>query len=174
MFTSIVVAIDGSSHAVRALSVAAELAARDDAELGIIYVVDSNISGLPKGLFELSRTEHIIDPSPNLFANLESAQLDTFQAAADAAQESQRLVYQLAEHIVEDAERNARIDGAEKITTQIGIGNPVEEILDFANKQQADSIVTGQRGMGALKSLLLGSTSLKLAQTAQCTNIIVK
>lgn len=174
MFTSIVVAIDGSSHAVRALAVGAELAARDDAELGIIYVVDSDISGLPKGLFELSRVEHIIDPSSNLFTNLESAHLDTFKAAADAALESQRLVYQLAEHIVADAARNARIDGAEKITTLIGIGNPVEEILAFADKQQADTIVTGQRGLGALKSFLLGSTSLKLAQTAPCTSIIVK
>jgi len=174
MFTSIVVAIDGSSHAVRALAVGAELAARDDAELGIIYVVDGDISGLPNGLFEMSNAEHIIDPSPNLFANLETLQLDRYKAASEAAMESQRLVTQLAEHIVKDAERNARIDGAEKITTFIAVGHPVEEILSFADRQKADAIVTGQRGMGAIKSLLLGSTSLKLAQTAHCTSIIVK
>ncbi len=174
MFTSIVVAIDGSAHSVRALAVGAELAARDNAELGIIYVVDSNISGLPEGLFEASVTEHIIDPSPNVFTHLEPVQQDAFNAAADAARESQRLVSQIAEHIVKDAESNARIDGAEKITTHIGAGNPVEEILVFADKQNADVIVSGQRGIGALKSLLLGSTSLKLAQAAPCTNIIVK
>ncbi len=174
MFTSIVVAIDGSANAVRALVVGAELAARDNAELGIIYVVDGNISGLPDGLFEASRSEHIIDPSPHLFSHLEPMQQDTFKAATDAAQESQRLVTQLAEHIVSDAERNARIDGATKITTCRGTGKPVEEILAFADRQNADVILSGQRGMGALKSLLLGSTSLKLAQVAPCTNIIVK
>ncbi len=174
MFTSIVVAIDGSSHALRALAVGAELAARDDAELGIIYVVDGSISGLPSGLFEMANTEQIIDPSPNLFANLETLQLDKYKSASEAAQESQRLVTQLAEYIIKDAEKNARIDGAEKITTFIGTGNPVEEILKFAEKQKADAIVTGQRGMGAIKTLLLGSTSLKLAQTAPGTSIIVK
>lgn len=174
MFTSIVVAIDGSAHAVRALAVGAELAARDDAVLGIIYVVEGDIAGLPEGLFDMSKAEHIIDPSPNLFTNLESLQLDQYKAAAEAAQESQRLVTQLAEYIVKDAEKNARIDGAEKITSYIGTGNPVEEILAFADRQKADAIVTGQRGLSGIKSLLLGSTSLKLAQTAPCTSIIVK
>lgn len=174
MFTSIVVAIDGSAHSLRALAFSAELAAANNANLGIIYVVESNISGLPRDLIEMSSAEHIIDPSPNLFTKLEASQLDTFKSAVDAAQESQRLITQLAEHIVEDAERNARVDGAEKITRYIGTGNVIDEILKFASKQKADVIVTGQRGMGALKSMLLGSTSLKLAQGAPCTSIIVK
>ncbi|MCP4431194.1 MAG: universal stress protein [Gammaproteobacteria bacterium] len=174
MFTSIVVAIDGSSHSLRALAFSAELAADSNANLGIIYVVESSVSGLPRDLLEMSVAEHIIDPSPNLFTRLESTQLDTFKSAMDAAQQSQRLVMQLAEHIIEDAVRNAKVDGAEKITRYIGTGKVVDEILSFASKQNADVIVTGQRGMGALKSMLLGSTSLKLAQTAPCTSIIVK
>ncbi|MCP4186735.1 MAG: universal stress protein [Gammaproteobacteria bacterium] len=174
MFSSIVVAIDGSPHAIRALAVGAELAARENATLGIIYVVDSNISGLPKGLFELSRAEHIIDPSPNLFVNLEGTQAEVFKAAGEASRESQRLITQLAEHIIKDAERNAKIDGAERITTAIRNGNPVEEIIIFAEQQNADVIVTGRRGLGTLKGLVMGSTSMKVTQAADCTCITVK
>ncbi|MCP3688522.1 MAG: universal stress protein [Gammaproteobacteria bacterium] len=174
MFSSIVVAIDGSPHATRALAVGAELAAREGAALGIIYVVDSNISGLPNGLLELSRAEHIIDPSPSLFVNLEGSQAEAFKAAGEASMESQRLITQLAEHIVQDAERNAQIDGAEQITTAIRNGNPTREILEFAEQQNADVIVTGRRGIGSLQGLLMGSTSAKLAQVADCTCITVK
>ncbi len=174
MFSSIVVAIDGSPHAVRALAVGAELAARESAALGIIYVVDSNISGLPKGLFELCRAEHIIDPSPNLFVNLEGPQAEVLKAAGEASMESQRLVTQLAEHIIHDAERNAKIDGAERITTVIRNGNPTKEILTFAEEQNADVIVTGRRGIGSLQGLITGSTSMKVAEAADCTCITVK
>jgi len=174
MFTSIVVAIDGSSHAIRALAVGAELAAQDNAKLGIIYVVDSNIAGLPKGLFELSSAEHVIDPSPNLFLNLDAREAESFKAAGKAAAESQRLLTELAESIVKQAERNAKIDGAEKITTFIANGKPAEEIIKFAEEQDADVIVTGRRGIGSLKGLLMGSTSTKVAQMATCTCITVK
>jgi len=174
MFTSIVVAIDGSSHAIRALAVAAELAAQDKAVLGIIYVVDDNISGLPKGLFELSRTEHIIDPSPNLFLKLEDGDAQSLKAAGEAAAESQRILTELAESIVKEAERNAKIDGAENITTCVVNGKPADEIIKFAVKQEADVIVTGRRGIGSLKGLFMGSTSMKVAQSADCTCITVK
>ena len=174
MFNSIVVAIDGSPHYLRALTFSAELAATNNAELGIVYVLESNIYGLPGDLPEISSSEHIIDPAPNLFTHLESSHLHTFKSAAKAAQESYRLAMQFAENIVKDAERNARVDGAEKITKYIATGNIVDEIIDFASRQKADIIVTGHRGMGALKSVLLGSISTKLAHSAPCTVVIVK
>ncbi|MCP4487248.1 MAG: universal stress protein [Gammaproteobacteria bacterium] len=174
MFSSIIVAIDGSPSAIRALAVGAELAARENAKLGIVYVVDSSISGLPEGLFELSRAEHIIDPSPSLFVNLEGTQAEVLKAAGEASKESQRLVTQLAEDVIRDAERNAKIDGAESITTAIRNGNPAKEILAFAEQQNADVIVTGRRGIGSLQGLTMGSTSMKVAQAADCTCITVK
>ena len=174
MFTSIVVAIDGSSHAIRALAVGAELAAQDNAKLGIIFVVDSDIAGLPKGLFELARSENIINPSPNLFSNLEPVEAASLRAAGEAAAESQRLMIELAESIVNQAKRSATVDGAKNITTSIANGNPADEIIKFAEKQEADVIVTGRRGMGSVKGLFLGSTSAKVAQKSECTCITVK
>lgn len=174
MFTTIVVAVDGSSHADRALAIAAELATRDDARLGIIYVVNSNISALPEGLFELSKSEHIIDPSSKLFTNLETNYADTLKAVNQASVESQRILSQLAEHITEHAMREAKIAGVKNIQSSIANGNPADEILAFAKSLDADAIVSGRRGMGSVKGLLMGSTSLKIAQAADCTCITVK
>ena len=174
MFNSIVVATDGSNHANRALEMGAELASRDNATLHIIYIVDSDISGLPEGLFELSKSEHLIDPTPRFFTDFRGTHADALKAVQEASLESQRLVEQLAEHIVEEAKRNARLAGVEKITSAIENGKPADKILDYAKKHQADVIITGRRGQGALKSLIMGSTSLKVAQNAECTCITVK
>lgn len=174
MFTSIVVAIDGSSHSLQALSFSSELAAVYDAELGIIHVVESNIFGLPGDITDVPAVEKIANSSPNLFSNLDSFRQDTFKSIGQASGESYRLAIQLAERIVDEAESHAKVDGAKKITKYIAAGNVVDEILNFAARQEADIIVTGQRGLGAIKSVLLGSTSAKLSHIAPCTTVIVK
>jgi len=174
MFKSIVVATDGSEHASRALQLAAELSEKTDAVLHIIYVVDSDISGLPDGLFEMSKAEHLINPAPQILTDFKDAHTDALKAAQEAALESQRLVEKLAEHIVSDAARNARLAGASEVTTSIENGKPADVVLDYARENNIDAIVTGRRGQGALKSLFMGSTSLKIAQNAECTCITVK
>ena len=174
MFNSIVVATDGSSHAGRALEMAAELASRDKAALHIIYAVDSDISGLPEGLFEMSKSEHLINPAPRVFTDFQDANSGALKAAQEASQESQRLVSQLAEHIVKDAARNASLAGVDKVTTSIENGKPADAILSYAKEHNADAIITGRRGQSVLKSLFMGSTSMKVAQNAECTCITVK
>ena len=174
MFNSIVVATDGSNHASRALDMAAELASRDNAPLHIIYVVDSDISGLPKGLFEMSKAEHLIDPKPRALNDFQDVHADALNAVQEASQESQRLVSQLAEHIVKDAARNARLAGADQVITSIENGKPADVILTYAKEHSADAIITGRRGQSPLKSLFMGSTSMKIAQNAECTCITVK
>ena len=174
MFNSIVVATDGSNHANRALEMGAELASRDNAALHIIYVVDSDVSGLPEGLFEMSKAEHLIDPTPRFFTDFRGTHADALNAVQEASLESQRLVAQLAEHIVEESARNARLAGVDEVTTAIENGKPTDKILAYAEQQEADVIITGRRGQGALKSLFMGSTSMKVAQNAECTCITVK
>ena len=47
-------------------------------------------------------------------------------------------------------------------------------VVAFAIDRNADLIVCGSRGFGRMKSLLLGSTSHKIAQLAQCSCLTVK
>lgn len=51
---------------------------------------------------------------------------------------------------------------------------PAERILDYAKTTEADMIVLGNRGMGMLVELLMGSVSMKISQYAECPVVIVK
>lgn len=51
-------------------------------------------------------------------------------------------------------------------------GSPAEIVLAVAEERDADLIVVGHRGHGAMKRLLLGSVSSKLAHHAHCALLL--
>lgn len=53
-------------------------------------------------------------------------------------------------------------------------GPAADAILKIAETHRADLILVGSRGMGALKSLLFGSVSSKVAQYASCPVMVVR
>ena len=55
-----------------------------------------------------------------------------------------------------------------------GLPMPAERILEYAKTAEADMIVLGNRGMGMLAELLMGSVSMKISQYAECPVVIVK
>ena len=174
MFTSIVVAFDGSPHATRALETAARLAVESKAPLGIVHVVDPGHMAIPDGVQRMTEVEHVIKPAPKLLVNLENAPAEVVSSLTKAATESRRVAFQLAEYIVKLAEDDASKAGVGDITSEVLVGSPAEEILNFARSRKADLIVIGCRGFGKLKSLLLGSTSHKVTQHAECSCLTVK
>lgn len=52
-------------------------------------------------------------------------------------------------------------------------GDPKREILDTAREIDADLIVTGARGMGGFKGLVLGSVSRGVSKAAPCSTLVV-
>jgi nucleotide-binding universal stress UspA family protein len=54
------------------------------------------------------------------------------------------------------------------------IGNPADEILKVADTHEADLIVTGAKGLGAVGRFLLGSVSTRVAQHASCSALVVR
>jgi nucleotide-binding universal stress UspA family protein len=80
------------------------------------------------------------------------------------------------------AKARATIDAATSKALQIGVdaqgeileGDPVDEILSFADNEGADLIVMGSRGRGALAGALLGSVSSGVAQHASVPVLIAK
>lgn len=174
MFTSIVVAFDGSQYATRVLETAVRLAVENKATLGIVHVVEPGHMTIPEEVHRMTEVEHVIKPAPKLLVNLENAPAEVVSSLTKAATESQRLAFQLADYIVKLAETDASKAGVENIVTEVLAGDPAEEILTFAKSRQADLIVIGSRGFGKLKSLLLGSTSHKVTQHAECSCLTVK
>lgn len=59
-------------------------------------------------------------------------------------------------------------------TLEAALGEPVTEILAVAKKENADLIVIGSRGLGAIRGAVMGSVSQKIAQTADCPVMIVR
>lgn len=53
-------------------------------------------------------------------------------------------------------------------------GNIVNEINKTAKKEKCDLIIVGNKGLGAVGRMLLGSVSNKLAQSSSCSLVIVK
>ncbi len=54
------------------------------------------------------------------------------------------------------------------------IGHPVDVILETAQSAKANLLILGARGLGAVKELVLGSTSHRVVMHAPCSTLIIK
>ncbi len=174
MFDSIVVAYDGSAHATRALEIGSTLAARDEAALGIIYAIDVEHLQLPDELRKMGEIEHIIQPMPSFLVDLRDAPDNLTHTMAQTSAESEKAMLQFADFLVEEAHKNAKSIGVKDVDSRAVLGSPAEEVVDYASDRKADLIVCGSRGFGRFKGLLLGSTSQKIAQLADCSCLTVR
>jgi len=174
MFKSIVIAFDGSRPADRALQIGAELAARDSAALGIVYVIDESHFYIADELRRMGEVEQIMDPAPQMLVNIENIPETMISNLARASGESLSAMQQYAEFLVGQAAKSATKAGARNIETSVETGDPADEVIAFARKRGADLIICGNRGFGRWKSLLLGSTSSKIAQLSECSCLTVK
>ncbi|HXC67950.1 MAG TPA: universal stress protein [Nitrospiraceae bacterium] len=53
-------------------------------------------------------------------------------------------------------------------------GNPADEIIKLAQRRNADLVLTGAKGLGAIGRLLLGSVSMRLIQHSRCSVLLVR
>lgn len=60
-----------------------------------------------------------------------------------------------------------------KIVTEVVVGEPVQTIIELANKYYTDMIVIGSHGRTGLKKLILGSVSQAVSHKAPCAVAIV-
>lgn len=148
MISQILVAVDGSSHADRAIDFAAEMAASFDARLTIVNVVPY-VSTVPLAL--------------GSYAELEGLYADSRDVLEDAG-----------DQIVAAAADRARKAGATNIETRVEFGSPAGAVCDAAEAIEADVVVMGRRGLGDFGGLFLGSVTHKVAHNADCTVVTVK
>jgi nucleotide-binding universal stress UspA family protein len=148
MISHVLVAVDGSDHANRALDFAAEFATKYGADLTVLNVV-SYASTVPLSLGAYAELEGLYTESRSL---LESA----------------------GQEIVTEAAQRARALGVSRVTTMVELGSPAKTICDVVQKIPADVVVMGRRGLGDFSGLFLGSVSHRVAHSADCTLITVK
>ena len=144
MFKKILVPIDGSAHANRAVDCATDLANKYGAELILLHVFASpGPARVPPELYEYARIEHI----------------DAIEAD---------MMKGVSEKILQTAEDRARGQGAKQVRTSIGVGHPAEKIVAHAKAEEVDLIIMGRRGLGSVSGLLMGSVSHKVAHLSEC------
>ena len=81
-----------------------------------------------------------------------------------------------AERVLDEAIKIARDKGLRDRAFDIVLeqGSPAQQIVDYANRNESDLIVMGNRGLGHLTGLLLGSVSSKVLGLAACPVLAVK
>ena len=147
MIKKILVATDASAASNRAVSMAAYMASRHEAELLILHVIrDMQLPTLMK----------------------KGPELEDFSNARED------IMRQVAENILHEAEVRALKNGAEKIQTAIGSGDPASSVIGFAKRRNIDLIVIGTRGLGKIKEVLMGSVSRKIANSSQSNCLVVR
>ena len=173
MFEKILVAIDGSPHAARALGAAAELAKVHGARLEILHVLGHG--DVPEGLARYVETEHLVERRPSSAADAVHLSSDVVPVrSADDLEHAYRLRVAVGERLIEEARSEARRAGVTDVHGQTSEGEPARVILDRAASVGADLVVMGTRGLSELKGLLLGSVSHKVLQLAECPCLTIK
>ena len=144
MFSRILVAVDGSPYAERALKYAIDLTKKYGAKLIIAHVI--------------MRRFYAVTPS-------EAGVLATTTFVKEMQAEGKA--------IIDKAENVAKVEGV-NYESKLVRGVPVEEIVKISGSEKADLIVIGSRGLTEVRAFLLGSVSDKVSHHCKCPILIVK
>ncbi len=148
MLSHILVAVDGSEHADRAVDFAAELARCARAAVTVVHAIP---------------TTAVVPLILGSYADLEQVTADSRESLEASAAE-----------LVGQARERLEAAGVTTVTTRVEFGPPARIITDIAREIDADVIVMGRRGLGELRGLLLGSVSHKVSQVADATVVTVR
>ncbi|MCP4984085.1 MAG: universal stress protein [Gammaproteobacteria bacterium] len=147
MIKKILVATDASPASGRAVSFAARLSVEHEADLLILNVIRD--MQLPE---ELRQT-----PEFEAFYNTRE---DWMRRAAD--------------EILKGAKHRARKEGAKKVQTAIGSGDPATSVAGFARRRNVDLIVVGTSGLSKIKAASMGSVSRKLLDLTDVNCLVIR
>ncbi len=146
MVRAILVAIDGSESALKALDLACEIAVANDARVLLLHAVSSRkFSQEERGFSELER----VDGEP----------YETRDAIAEL-------------QIMATARSQARANGVKNVETAVVQGDPAQVIIEHS--KDFDMIVMGRRGLGTFKGLMQGSVTQKVSQLSGAACVTVK
>lgn len=175
MFKKILCPVDGSSHADQALALAIDMAKKYDASLMLVHVLHRNINSSELQRFaEVEGLAKHVKPEVTRLREMD----DRFDITVGGAYEDtvvpSRVLVEIGQHILDVAKSHAEQQGVRDVNTSMVDGDPADRILACIDREKADCVVMGSRGLSDLKGLFLGSVSHKVANHAPCTCITVK
>ena len=152
MLQNILVAIDGSESANKALNLAMDLADRFSAKLVILNV--------------FSRV------TASSVVSFPTITVGSFPAIMEEFSNELRFRHEkMLENVLKKAkEKKPHLN----ISTRLVEGRPSDIIVETAKKENIGLIILGNRGLSSLKEFILGSVSDRVAHDAECSVLIVK
>lgn len=145
----ILVGIDGSKISKKALEVAVEIGKKCKAdEVAVILVINPNNDATL---------------SPNEYAPYDLA--SDYQIILEKEEKEAETLLLKSKNFIESNHLKAR--------TIFKEGNPANTIVKVAKKDKFDLVVLGNRGLGGLKKLLLGSVSNAVVQEIRNCNVLI-
>ena len=145
-FSKIVIAFDGSDDSVKAVRLAGSVASKYASTVTLVHVVKTP-------LVDMSAAAGM--PMPDY---------SVLERAAKTAGENV-----LAKGLSLAAEMGLKAKGE-----LVDAPSVVEAIVNFAEKEGADLVVVGTRGMTGFKQLILGSVSSGLVSHAKCPVLVAR
>lgn len=143
-YKKILVPVDGSENAFKAVAHADYLACACGAEIGLIYAL---VPYKDLQVYTPVGTTYIPE---NFFTNAE----------------------EFGKKVLEEA--TAQLSPGVSSSTFLEIGSPADIIPKFAQNNKYDLIIMGSRGLGVLKELVMGSVSHYVMHNAKCPVMVIK
>lgn len=132
MIKEILVPIDGSEHANKAIEFAADMAKQNDATIHLLHVFEQ--TGINEALEDYIRSERLKGPPENVYIDL------------------------VGTRFVGQARDDARSKGVKDIVTSVLGGDPAQEIINYARDHRIDMIVMGTQGLGSVTAKVCAET----------------
>jgi nucleotide-binding universal stress UspA family protein len=147
MFRQIIVALDGSEKSKKAARVGFDLAKLYSGTVTLVHVPHGETAAFVVGAVS---GYHAAITKPS-FEEIEKA----------------------GQHVLDEALIIAADVGFEAVKTHMPHGDAATEVLLHADEIEADLIVTGRRGLSAISSVFLGSTTQRINHLAKCACLSV-
>ena len=144
MFAKILIPVDGSDTAWKALEDARQLAGHFQSELLVLYVVQ----------------QYFTVPTLSLGDDVAVIPVTISQ------------LEEVGRELLDEARR--RLGDYSRVQTRMDFGHPAERILAAVASEKCDSVVIGSRGLSSIAGFMMGSVSSKVAQHARVPVLIVK
>ena len=148
MTRRILVPLDGSENALKALDFTISIADKYDDILTLLYVIPDR--DVPDEVKQYMRAEHIKDSPQSGFEGIAN------------------------DLILGVGERRAKDNHISSVQKIIEFGKPPQVIARAAERENIDMIIMGTRGLSNIESITIGSTAHKVMHLANCTVVAVK
>ena len=171
---TVLIAVDGSSHARKAALVGAMLAEKFAARVVLLHVL---LRGVPIArLHELARSCGITQDRLDRLKPVAPPVYDfglTVPSGIIHPVTPTELLVELGHRILDLEKAAIEGRGIETVKTVIADGDAADKILEVARQENADFVILGRRGLGALQGMMSGSVSTKVSHVAPVTVLSV-